>query len=40
MADIVIYKDIVDPDKTVDFAMQDRYGSCIIAVPARVKLQK
>ena len=35
MPDMENINDIVDPDKTVDFAMQDRYGSCHTAVPAK-----
>jgi hypothetical protein len=37
MADIVNYQEIASPDKTVDFTMQDRYGSCIVEVPGSVK---
>jgi hypothetical protein len=37
MTVIVNYQDIATPDKTVDFAMQDRYGSRIKAVPGKVK---
>jgi hypothetical protein len=37
MAVIVSFQDIAAPDKTVDFTMQDRYGSRIVAVPGSVK---